>query len=195
MHRKAVYIPVLIFSVVVAYVAVNFAQVARQAQQDEKQRTDVIVIFGAAEYAGKPSPVFRARLDHGLDLFRQGLAPMVITTGGHGEDAKYAEGEVGRDYLIANGVPERSVIAETQSDDTAESAKRVAKIMRANGMSKCLAVSDGYHLFRIKRLMAAQGIETFGSPRPPSKAMTAEQRAGSYLREVLSLTLWRLHIT
>ncbi len=119
----------------------------------------------------------------------------MITTGGHGDDPQFAEGEVGRAYLIAHGIPESSVIAETQSDDTAQSAERVATIMRTNGMNTCLAVSDGYHLFRIKRMMVAQGITTFVSPRPPSRTITAEHRTVFYLREVLSLTLWRLHIT
>ncbi|MBI2682101.1 MAG: YdcF family protein [Acidobacteriales bacterium] len=178
-----------------AYAGINYYRVARQAGLDETRTADVIVVFGAAEYAGKPSPVYRARLDHALDLYQHGLAKHIIATGGHGEDVKFAEGSVGRDYLIAKGVPQDMVIAETQSEDTQDSARRVAGIMRANGLTNCLAVSDAYHMYRIKRMMSGQGIECFASPRPLAKPLSQRQKAAYYLREVLSLTLWRLGIT
>jgi uncharacterized SAM-binding protein YcdF (DUF218 family) len=178
-----------------AYVGVTYHRIARQAGQDETRPAAVIVVFGAAEYAGRPSPVFRARLDHALDLFHRGLSRHIITTGGHGEDAKFAEGSVGRDYLVTKGVPPESVIAETQSQDTADSARRVAVIMRANGMQECLAVSDAYHMYRIKRMMAAEGVPCFASPRPAGRLLTHGQKAANYLREVLSLTLWRLGLS
>src|SRR5438128_11574196 len=99
------------------YIGYNYAMIARQSELDETRLADAIIVFGAAEYSGKPSPVLRARLDHALDLYKRGLAPFIITTGGNGDDPTYSEGGVGRAYLIANGVPERSIIAETQSDD------------------------------------------------------------------------------
>jgi len=154
----------------------------------------VIVVFGAAEYAGKPSPIYKARLDHALELYKRKLAPLVITTGGHGNDPQYTEGGVGRDYLIDAGVPEAKAVAETQSEDTADSAVRVAAIMRTNRLKTCLAVSDPYHMYRIKRMMAKQGIVAYGAPRK-AKPLSAWQRAGFYLREVFSLTLWRLGLT
>jgi len=171
------------------YIGVTYYLIARQASRDETRPADVIVVFGAAEYAGRPSPAFRARLDHAADIYRKGIAPFIITTGGKG-DAKFTEGGVGRDYLVAAGVPENKVIAETQSEDTSESAQRVSTIMRANGMKACVAVSDGYHIYRIKRMMGREGIEAFGSPRPGGN-----KRPFVYLREVASITLWRLHIT
>src|SRR5206468_280898 len=125
--------------------------ILRQSSRDEAQIADAIVVFGAAEYAGKPSPVYRARLDHALALFNQNLAPTVITTGGTAWDPNYSEGGVGRDYLASKGIRDQHLIAETWSDNTLESAERVARIMRMNGMRSCVAVSDPYHLFRIKR--------------------------------------------
>src|SRR5262249_1765024 len=101
----------------------------------------------------------------------------------------------GRDYLIAQGLPEQAVIAETQSSDTADSAQRVAAIMRANTMNTCLAVSDGYHIYRIKKMMTKQGITAYGAPRPELKPLSSSQRAALYLREVVSITLWRFGIT
>ena len=96
---------------------------------------------------------------------------------------------------MANGVPDSHIIAETQSEDTSEAAQRVAAIMRANKMTSCLVVSDGYHIFRIKRMMAEQGVTAYGAPRAGTKELSAFRRAMFYLREVLSITLWRLHIT
>src|SRR6266436_2107986 len=146
-----------ILALALIYISVNYYRIARQSTLDEARPADVIVVFGAAEYAGKPSPIFRARLDHALALYKQGLAPFIITTGGNGDDPTFSEGGVGREYLIAAGVPESKIIAETQGEDTNESALRVAAIIRANRMSTSLVVSDGYHIYRIKRMMADNG--------------------------------------
>ena len=179
----------IIVGATLAYVGYTYHLISAQAVKDEARPADVIIVFGAAEYAGHPSPAFRARLDHAIDINRKGVAPFVITTGGKG-DAKFTEGGVGRDYLVAAGIPDAKVIAETQSEDTSESARRVATIMRANNMKTCVAVSDGYHIYRIKRMMKNQGVETYGSPRPGGN-----KKPFIFLREVASITLWRLHIT
>lgn len=184
----------LLTASLLAYVVWNYVQVARQADRNEARAADAIIVFGAAEYAGKPSPIYRARLDHGLALYKQGLAPFVITTGGPGEDEHFNEGGVGRDYLIAAGIPPEKIIAETQSSDTSDSAERVAIIMKTNHLKSCLAVSDGYHIHRIKLMLAEQGIMAYGAPRSPAKPLSTGGRILYFLREVLSLTLWRLHI-
>ncbi len=168
------------------------ARITQDWQRDESQPSDVIVVFGAAEYAGRPSPVYRARLDHAYDLFQRGLAPMIITTGGAGDDPHFSEGGVGREYLASRGVPEPRLIAETQGGSTVQSAGRVAVIMKANGMRTCLAVSDGYHMFRIKQMLGSHGVVVYGAPRPESRPLTRFERARITLREVLSYTLWRM---
>ena len=169
--------------------------ITQQAHDDERRPADAIVVFGAAEYAGRPSPVLRARLDHGLDLFRQDMAPFVITTGGNGGDPRYSEGGVGHDYLAAHGVPDGALIEETIGGDTAQSAERVSVIMRVNGLHTCLAVSDAYHLFRVKKLMAGEGMECYASPRPGSIPKTRWARFWAVQREAFSYCLWKLHIT
>ena len=157
---------------------------------------DAIVVFGAAEYSGHPSPVLRARLDHALDLFHLGLAPVIITTGGAASDPHFSEGGVGRDYLMHHGVPERSLIAETQGRDTAESAERVAVIMRANGLHSCIAVSDAYHVFRIRKLLEHQGVgPVYTAPRLESRPHSIFQRAEAALREATSYLLWKMGVT
>jgi uncharacterized SAM-binding protein YcdF (DUF218 family) len=186
----------LIAAVLAAFLVSASVRIVRTASLEEVHPADAIVVFGAAEYSGHPSPVFRARLDHGLDLFRHGVAPVLITTGGAAGDPHFSEGGVGRDYLMHRGVPERSLIAETQGRDTAGSAVRVAVIMRANGLHSCVAVSDAYHVFRIRKLLEREGIgPVYVAPRPDSRPHGGVQRIGAVLREATSYLLWRVGIT
>jgi uncharacterized SAM-binding protein YcdF (DUF218 family) len=168
-------------------------RIIHTATLQESGSADAIVVFGAAEYYGHPSPVLRARLDHGYDLFHLGVAPVVIVTGGSGADPSFSEGGVGRDYLMRRGIPERDLIAETQGRDTAESAVRVAVIMRTNGLHSCVAVSDAYHVFRIRQLLEHENIRpVYVSPRPDSKPRGVAQRVVAILREATSYLLWKL---
>lgn len=182
-------------ALVIFWAAVG-ARIVHTASLQQLHPADAIVVFGAAEYSGHPSPVLRARLDHGYALFERGLAPVVITTGGAGADPSFSEGGVGRDYLMHRGVPERGLIGETQGRDTAESAKRVGVIMRANGLHSCIAVSDAYHVFRIRKLLEHEGIgPVYVAPRPDSRPHSVVQRTFAVLREATSYLLWRLGIT
>src|SRR2546421_1297165 len=104
---------VVAFAIAAAYVS---AEVARQAKVDEAQVADVILVLGAAEYRGRPSPVLRARLDHAYELYAQKLAPRIMTTGGAGGDPVFTEGGVGRSYLIARGVPSEAIVVENESE-------------------------------------------------------------------------------
>jgi uncharacterized SAM-binding protein YcdF (DUF218 family) len=184
---------VLVFAALVTFLTITGIRIALEASRQELHPADAIVVFGAAEYSGHPSPVLRARLDHALALFQQGLAPVVITTGGAAADPTFSEGGVGRDYLIRHGIPEKNLIAEMQSSDTAQSAVRVAVIMRANGLHSCVAVSDAYHVFRIKRLLEHEGIApVYGAPRPDSRPHSVVQRLYAVLREACSYLVWKL---
>lgn len=170
-------------------------QIVHTAAEEQLHPADAIVVFGAAEYSGHPSPVLRARLDHALDLFHRGLAPVIITTGGAALDPTYSEGGVGQDYLMHHGIPERSIIAETQGNDTSESATRVAVIMRANGLHSCIAVSDAYHVFRIRKLLLHEGIApVYVAPRPDSRPRSLFQRMIAVFREAASYSAWRVGI-
>ena len=179
----------------IVYFASICLGIERSASQQEIGPADAIVVFGAAEYVGHPSPVYRARLDHAFDLFQRGIAPVVITTGGAAADPSFSEGGVGHDYLMHRGIPDSALIAETQGSDTAQSAERVAVIMRANHMRSCIAVSDAYHVFRIRKLLEHQGVQVYVSPRPDSRPHSFWQRSEAVLREASSYILWKLHIT
>ena len=181
---------------VLAILIITTIHVLEAASEQEVPHADAIIVFGAAEYSGRPSPVLKARLDHALDLFHRGVAPVVITTGGAASDPKFSEGGVGKDYLMRHGVPEDSLIAETQGRDTWESAVRVGVIMHANGLHSCVAVSDAYHVFRIRKLLLHEGVgPVYVAPRPDSRPHSMVQRAWAVLRESTSYLLWRLGLT
>ena len=178
----------------VAFLLFLTRKIMHEASVNQTHSADAIVVYGAAEYVGHPSPVYRARLDHAYSLFQQGLAPIVITTGGAGKDPRFSEGQVGRDYLESRGIPDANMIAETQGGDTDESTQRVAVILRVNGLRRVLLVSDAYHMFRAKQMMAAQGIEVYLSPRPGSIPKTAIGRYLGALRESFSYLLYKLKL-
>ena len=149
---------IAIAALVAAMAAVSLwrltAAIERQAEIDEAREADVIVVLGAAEYRGKPSPVLRARLDHALGLYRKKLAPRILTTGGAGGDPLWTESEVGRMYLSKHGVPVEAIIIEPEGESTVESTTAASEIMRRMNLRSCIVVSDGYHIFRAKTLMA-----------------------------------------
>jgi uncharacterized SAM-binding protein YcdF (DUF218 family) len=173
------------------FFGVTGSRIVSAATESPAHQADVIAIFGAAEYSGRPSPVYRARLDHGYELFQKGLAPFVITTGGSGLDPEFSEGGVGKDYLQRRGIPEQALIAETQGTDTAQSAERVANIMRANGMHGCIAVSDAYHVFRIRALLEHEGVQVEVAPRGESRPRHVWDRFTAVMREAASYLLWK----
>lgn len=176
------------------FLIITGLRIVHEAGKQELHPADAIVVFGAAEYAGHPSPVLRARLDRAYELFKLGLAPVVITTGGAAADPSFSEGGVGRDYLMHRGIPERDLIAETLGTDTAHSAERVGVILRANGMHSCLAVSDEYHVFRIKRLLQHEKVRVYVAPRTGSRPRSRWQRMMAVLREAMSYLVWKLNI-
>jgi uncharacterized SAM-binding protein YcdF (DUF218 family) len=171
-----------------------YMQIERYAYEDQAAPADVICVFGAAEYAGRPSPVLRARLDHALALYEHKVAPVVLTLGGSAPGDAYSEGQVGQAYLMANGVPEKAIIAETQSRNTEEQARRIVAIARANGYRRVVIVSDPAHLFRIREICASEGLEVLTSPRQQVAAVGSASEWQQVGHEILTYTLWRLRL-
>jgi uncharacterized SAM-binding protein YcdF (DUF218 family) len=168
-------------------------EVRLQAGREESRPADAIVILGAAEYRGKPSPVLKARLDHGIDLYRRNLAPKIITTGGAGGDPRFTESEVGRNYLIANEVPPEAILMEDEGESTIHSASAVAEILQRMNLRSCIVVSDGYHVFRVKQILSSRGFEVYGSPRPAAP-MTTTEAWKKYFRQAAAYLLWRVGV-
>lgn len=170
-----------------------YTQIEQVAREDQAAPSDAIAVFGAAEYDGRPSPVYRARLDHAEALYSRGIAPLIITLGGDGGD-QYSEGGVGREYLMGAGVPESAIIAETESRSTVEAARRLAVISRTNSFRRLVVVSDDTHLFRIHAICAANGLTVLTSPRPRVAVAGGSGDTEPIIHEILSYTAWRLHL-
>jgi uncharacterized SAM-binding protein YcdF (DUF218 family) len=171
-----------------------YFQIERYAYEDQAAPADVICVFGAAEYDGKPSPVLRARLDHALALYEHSIAPVVLTLGGSAPGDTYSEGQVGEAYLMANGVPQKAIIAETQSRTTEEQARRIVVIARTNGYHRVVIVSDPAHLFRIREICAREGMAVLTSPRPQVAAVGSVSEWQQVWHEIVAYTLWRMHL-
>jgi uncharacterized SAM-binding protein YcdF (DUF218 family) len=167
--------------------------IEEQSLVDEAQKADVIVVLGAAKYGRTPSPVFKARLDHAYTLWNRGLAPFILTTGGTGGDEYFTEGQIGRDYLVAKGVPSESLLVEGEGDSTVHSVLAVAEIMRRSGLEAAVVVSDGYHIFRVKHILADAGMTVYGSPRPDGQP-NGWRKQWLYVRQAFAYLLWRIGI-
>jgi len=193
--------------VAVAMVAISFKiisiahEIRHQSTVDETRPADIILVLGAAEYRGKPSPVLEARLNHALFLYLQKMAPRILTTGGSGGDPSFTEGAVGRAYLSRHGVPSEAIVVESEGATTVESIDAAAEIMRRMNLRSCIVVSDGYHIFRVKKMLQFHGMEVYGSPRPATPHEPARENWRTdlqdnwlYIRQAIAYSLWSIGI-
>lgn len=164
-----------------------------QGLVDERRPADAIVVMGAAQYDGRPSPVFAARLDHAIELYREGLAPYLVVTGGRQESDRTTEAASARAYAVARGVPEAAILAEESGRTTLGSLENVAAIFRDHHLQSALFVSDRTHMLRVLRLARDQGITGFGSPATTSPSdATPERTLNSLARELGALAYYAL---
>ena len=168
-------------------------RIGQQSTREEAQPADVILVLGAAEYRGRPSQVFRARLDHALELYRRKLAPQIMTTGGAGGEPVFTEGGVGRSYLIGRGVPPEAIVVETEGESTVHSTTLAGEIMRRMGLNSAIVVSDGYHIYRVKRMLESRGLKAYGSPRKEQKPEPVRDR-WNYVKQAVGYLLWRVGV-
>ena len=187
--KRFVWAGLVIGAVLLGWLTLIAQQIKLQSTIDEARSADVIIVLGAAEYRGRPSPVLEARLNHALFLYLQGLAPLILTTGGAGGDPVYTESEVGRAYLSRRGVPSESILVEAEGESTAHSTAAAAEMMRRRGLRSCIVVSDGYHIYRVKKMLEFRGLEVYGSPRP-SVPKNGFQQQILYFRQAVAFTLW-----
>jgi uncharacterized SAM-binding protein YcdF (DUF218 family) len=132
--------------------------------RDEARPADAIIVLGAAQYQGKPSPVLRARLDHAIDLYRSRIAETLILTGGFGVGDTISEAEVGRRYAMRSGVPHGRIIVERAGISTEQSMRTVAQLMKGREMTSAVVVSDPFHMLRLRIVAGRFGIRSYSSP-------------------------------
>jgi len=147
---------------------VAFVFVLVTAQVDERHPADAIVVLGAAQYNGRPSPVLRARLDHALALYRDGFAPTILVTGGIGRGDKESEAMVARRYLLGQRIPDSAVVMQPQGRSTAASMTAVAAWLAGRGEHTALLVSDPFHMLRLRLEARRTGLEVYTSPTETS---------------------------
>lgn len=152
--------------VLVGYVAVTFVQVWRAAGADDRSRTDAVVVLGAAQYDGRPSPVLRARLDHALGLYRDGVAPRIVLTGAKQPGDRFTEAFAGYRYLRRAGVPDEDLVVVDDGHSTWDSLAAMARVARRRGWERLTLVSDAYHDRRLEGIAGELGLDVTVSPVP-----------------------------
>jgi uncharacterized SAM-binding protein YcdF (DUF218 family) len=164
-----------------------------QGNRDQARPADVIVVLGAAQYNGVPSPIYRARLDHAIDLFDEGVASTLVMTGGKLPGDKTTEAAAGRAYAIAHGVPEEAILVEDRGRTTLESLRTVGAMLRDLGLDSAVFVSDRTHMLRVLRIARDQGMAAFGSPTRTSPIDSSpSERLRATVHEVGALGLYFL---
>lgn len=162
----------LVVTVVVVYVGVTFVQVWRASEWDQTREVDALVVLGAAQYNGKPSPVFQRRLDHAYDLWRRGIARRVVVTGSKRVGDRFTEAFAGFDYLRKRGVPETDLVVVDNGTSTWESLAASGRVLRKLGIDEVMLVSDPYHSFRLVGIAGEIGLQGWVSPTDTEVSFT-----------------------
>ena len=183
----------LVVTFLLGYLVALSIRIGRQSAQDEARKADVIVVMGAAEYRGRPSPVLKLRLEHAVHLYQQKFAPLIMTTGGAGGDPNFTEAGVGRSYLTDRGIPAEAIIVEDSRDSTSSTLSDASEILKRMGLRTCIVVSDGYHIFRAKRILQKQGFIVYGSPREAGESSEI-RKWWLYFRQAVGYALWQIGV-
>jgi uncharacterized SAM-binding protein YcdF (DUF218 family) len=163
------------------------------ARGDSRPGSDAIVVLGSAQYNGVPSSIFEARLEHAVDLYEEGVAPVIVTVGGKATGDEFSEAEAGREYLAAAGVPDDALLAVEQGGDTLESMRAVAGQFTARGWSTAVLVTDPWHAMRAERMAEDAGMEVTSSPTRQGPAVQTRTTQFRYiLRETAAYLLYRV---
>jgi uncharacterized SAM-binding protein YcdF (DUF218 family) len=183
--KQAVNVVRRILTVVVAATfalwVISAAAVLIWSSRDEARPAQAIVVLGAAQYAGKPSPVLRARLDHALDLWNRRLASLLILTGGTGSGDTTSEAAVGRTYARKHGVPDSAILVESEGRTTSESMRAVAGMLEVRGLQSALLVSDPFHMLRLRILARRFGFTPYTSPTQTSPISPNREERWKYI--------------
>jgi uncharacterized SAM-binding protein YcdF (DUF218 family) len=176
---------------IIAVSAYGTFRIWEQGGRDESRPAGAVVVLGAAQYDGRPSPVFAARLDHAVALYLTGAYRFLVVTGGKAEGDRTTEAAVAQAYALERGVPADRILVEDRGRTTLESLESVAAILRAKAITDAVFVSDPPHMLRVLRMAVDLGITAWGSPTPTSQIVNSPTRlAGAYVHELGALALY-----
>lgn len=179
--RSRFRVTTLVIALLVAGWVMSMMLVERAGRRDEAQTADVIVVLGAAQYVGRPSPVLRARVDHAVSLWKRGLAPTLILTGGTGVGDTTSEAAVARKYAMSKGVPDHAIVIERHGRTTSESMQAVARIMDDREKNTVILVSDPFHMLRLSILARRYGLVPYTSPTRTSPITSNREERWKYM--------------
>lgn len=185
-RRKVILVPVVVLVVLVLYVGGTFIQVWQASRADDARPAEAIVVMGAAQYDGRPSPVLANRLDHAFELYERDLAELIVVTGGRQEGDRFTEATSGYNYLRARGVPDQHIRKEVQGHTTYESLAAAARFLRTDGITDVIVVSSPSHSKRLAGVANAVGLNAAMSPSSGDPSLT------NLGRETLAVSIGRL---
>lgn len=191
MIRLAIRVASFLVGVLVVYLAVTFVQVWQASRRDSRPPADAIVVFGAAQYNGRPSPVLRARLDHAKDLYDDGVAELIMVTGGRRAGDRFSEASVGADYLTRGGVDQEAILREVSGRNSWQSLASAANELKKRGRASVVLVSDPFHAARIAAMADELGLDASVSPTRTSPIGGAEEMQ-HLVRETAAMAAGRI---
>lgn len=174
----------------VVYVAVTFVQVWQATDRDSHEPAQAIIVLGAAQYDGRPSPVLRGRLEHVLDLYEQGVAPTIVVTGGKRAGDRFTEAAAGFQFLREHGVPESAILREEYGLNTWNQLAAATRLLRVRGIEDAVLVSDDYHAYRLDRIAHELGLDAQVSPVDPG--LSGVGKAKALVRETAAVAVGRV---
>ena len=174
----------------VAYFVLTFAQVYRASNRDGARQADAIIVLGAAQWNGQPSPVLQERLDHALELYDAGLAPLVVLTGGKQEADAFTEATTGYNYLRARGVPDEALLKEVNGTTTWDSLRATRRFLAERGVDDVVLVTDDYHAYRVEAIAEEVGFDA--SVSPSDSLLSGTKELGRLVRETAAVSIGRI---
>lgn len=180
----------LVVALLAVYVAITFVQVWQATDSDSRDPAQAIIVLGAAQYDGRPSPVLRGRLEHVLELYEQGVAPTIVVTGGKQAGDRFTEAAASYRFLREHGVPESAILREEDGANTWEQLAAATRLLRLRGMQDAVLVSDDYHAYRLDRIAHELGLDAQVSPVDPG--LSAFGAARALVRETAAVAVGRV---
>jgi uncharacterized SAM-binding protein YcdF (DUF218 family) len=190
-RRRVLKIAAVVVGLLASYFVITFVQVWHASHQDDARHAQAIIVLGAAQFDGRPSAVLSARLDHAADLYKQGLAPLIVVTGGKQAGDRFTEAEASANYLANKGVPGNAIERETTSTNSYDELAATARFLRQRNINDVVLVSDPFHAYRINAIAHTVGLNAFVSPTPTSPVHGLDN-AEALLRETVAVSAGRI---
>ncbi len=191
LHLKTCFL--LLFLAVLLYLAAAAVMICRYGQKDDKEKSDIAIILGAATWENEVSPVFRERINHGIQLYREGYVDKILLTGGKAKDNAHSDAYVAMQYVLLQGIPREDILLEEESTITRENLDNAIAIMEKAGFHSAIIVSDPLHMKRAMLMVEEQTMTFHSSPTPTTMYRSLKTQLPFLVREVVLYTGYQLY--